>query len=86
MNSNFENNVLSILSFASTRSTWVSVSSCAAKANVDYDTVYQYFERDAFGQIADFYRYDYRMRVRRDYTRASTLTRFISVVSRGYAY
>jgi len=75
---NFENNVLSILSFASTRSTWVSVSSCVERCNLDYRTVWNYFTRDDMAQIARFYRYEYCVRRRHGGF-------YLSVVSRGYA-
>ena len=75
---NFENNVLSMLAFASTRATWVSASSCAEGCNLSYRLVWFYLNEDTFGQVADFYRYDYRIRRR-------GRTRFGSAVSRGYA-
>jgi len=78
----FENNLLSILSFASTRSTWVSASSCAQLCKIDYDNVYKYLSRDDFGQVAEFYHYEYRIRRRFD---GRLATHYISVVNRGYA-
>lgn len=75
---NFENNVLSILSFASTRSTWVSVSSCAEMCNLPYNLVWHYLVNDSIGQVADFYRYDYAVKRRhRGY--------YFSAVFRGYS-
>jgi len=75
---NFENNVLSVLAFASTRATWVSASSCAERCNLSYSLVWFYLNEDAIGQVADYYRYDYRIRRR-------SRTLFVSAVSRGYA-
>ena len=74
----FDNNLLSILSFASTRSTWVSVSSCAEKCGIDYNLVWKYLTHDSFVQVADFFRYDYVIRRRHQGF-------YLSAVSRGYA-
>ena len=74
---NYENNLLSILSWASTRATWVSVSSCAAKCNIDYGLAWWYLNEDVFGQVSTYYRYDYKIR-----RRARTL--YLSTVRRGY--
>ena len=88
---NYENNLLSILSWASTRATWVSVSSCAQMCNIEYDMVHAYVTRDDFGQVADFYHYEYRIRWRpmqptrrNPNPNKSRRTYYISVVSRGY--
>jgi len=56
-------------------------------AGVEYGTAYRYFERDDFVQVAHHYRYDYRIRARRDdprgpRTRSTAL--FLSCISRGY--
>ncbi len=73
----YEGNLLSILSFASTRASWVSVSSCAHKAHIEYSLAWFYLNEDCFGQVADFYRYDYRVKRREK-------TLYISAVNRGY--
>src|SRR3990167_1970282 len=78
MNQNYENNLLSILSFAATRSTWVSLSSCASMTHVEWDTAYRYFERNDFLQVAEFYRFDYSIRKREKRF-------YLSVIWRGYA-
>ena len=75
---NFENNVLRMLSFASTRATWVSASSCAERCNLPYKLIWFYLNEDTFGQVADYYHYDYRIRRR-------SRTLYVSAVSRGYA-
>ena len=81
----YENNLLSILSWASTRSTWVSISSCAQAAGVSYIAAYHYFERDEFGQVASFYHYDYSLRKRFFHNGSKSSGVYLSVVSRGYA-
>ncbi len=75
---NLENNTLRILSFASSRATWVSCSSCAHIAGVPYDSVRQYLMIDEFGPVAYRYHYDYCIRIRGQ-------TFYLSAVSRGYA-
>ena len=80
--SNLENNCLSILAFASTRSTWVSIASCVWKTGVSYDSVRQYMMIDEFGPAASRFHYDYRIRLRG--ARGGT-TFYISAVSRGWA-
>src|SRR2546426_8420104 len=81
---NQENNLLSILAWASTRSTWVSASSCANHCGIPYNLVWEYLSDEAwnhisvFSEVAAFYRYDYRIRRRFQ-------SFYISVVSRGYA-
>jgi len=79
---NYENNLLSVLTFASTRSTWVSVASCVERCGISYDLVDWYLSQDCFSQVAAHYRYDYRIRMRG--SRGGTKL-YISVVSRGYA-
>src|SRR5207247_10885715 len=80
--SNLETNILSILAFASTRSTWVSIASCIEKTGVSYDSVRQYMMIDEFGPVASRFHYDYRIRLRG--ARGGT-TFYISVVNRGWA-
>ena len=78
---NYENNALRILSFASTRSTWVSVASCANSCHMDYQVVHSFLRWDEFGQIASRYHYEYAIRQRRGKDHGL----YISVVSLGYA-
>ena len=84
---NYENNILSILSFASTRATWVSVSSFAERCNIPYSLVWAYLRRDDFGQVAQYYRYDYRIRTRKSkaHSKMDHVTYYLSAVSEGYA-
>ena len=75
--SNLENNLLRVLSFASTRATWVSCSSCASMTGVSYDSVRQYLMIDEFAPTAWRFHYNYAIRNR-------GRTFYISVVSHGY--
>ena len=82
---NVENNILSILTFASTRATWVSAASCAEKCSITPKSVRDYLQGrywheygyDYFSQVASYYHYDFRIRSR-------GRTFYISAVSRGY--
>ena len=76
---NYENNLLRVLSWASTRSTWVSTSSCADLCGLDYSIVHGFLRWDSFGPTAERYHYEYSIRHRR----GSGL--YLSVVARGYS-
>ena len=81
----FEDNILALLTCTSTQATWTAASTLARKCNVATRTVIKYlsgeywdsFGHDYFGQIAYYYRYDYKIRRRGQ-------THYLSAVLRGY--
>ena len=81
-----DNNILSILSYASTQATWTAASTLARECGIPFPTIQDYLQGrywheygyDYFGQVASHFRYDYRIRRR-------LRTYYISAVSRGYA-
>ena len=81
----FEDNILALLTYSSTQATWTAASTLARECNVATRTVIKYlsgeywdsFGHDYFGQIAYYYRYDYKVRTRGQ-------THYLSAVLRGY--
>ena len=81
----FEDNILALLTYSSTQATWTAASTLARKCNVATRTVIKYlsgeywdsFGHDYFGQIAYYYRYEYK-------TRRRGQTHYLSAVLRGY--
>lgn len=82
---NPEDNVLAILTYASTQATWTAASTLSRTCNIPFPTVQDYlrgrywheYGYDYFGQVAEHFRFDFRIRSR-------GRTCYISSVSRGY--
>ena len=82
---NRENNLISLLAYASTQATWTAATTLAKQTGVAYATVHIYLTRDFFGQVAYHFRYDYRI-LRRPHQRVGYgHTYYLSAVSKGYA-
>ena len=83
---NPEDNVLSMLAFASTQATWTAASTLVKGCGIPFPTVQDYlrgrywheYGYDYFGQVAEHFRFEYKIRRR-------GRTQYLSAVSRGYA-
>ena len=81
---NYENDVMAMFAFAARRfGAWISVASFAEICNIPNDTVRRYLNGKIgrISQIAEFYRYDYRVRMARG---GGTFAYQMSAVYRGY--
>ena len=81
---NFDNNILSILSYAATQATWVSATTLSRACSIAYDTVRWYLVEDVMGQPAEHFRFDYAIRRRLHDGPGHGYTIYVSAVSRGY--
>src|SRR2546422_11286333 len=84
----FDNDRLAMLSFAASRSTWVSASSCVARCGIPRANVNNILRRDELVQTASYWRYDYRIRRRPSthpgVTTGTVISYYLSAVRRSW--